>query len=429
MKSEVVHGYKTAVSREFKIEAVKLVTERGVAASQVARDLDVHENVLRKWVREQRGDPQQAFPGQRADEARAGRDRLAQERKREAQDGARHSEKSRGLLREGIDVRFCFMAKHRGIWPVAIMSGALGVSRSGFYAWLGRSPSKRQRDDELLGAQVRQSFIRSDRTYGARRVWHDVLALGLQFGVHRIERLMREQAFRARPRRRGLPQDKGSRSVIADNVLDRQFQAEAPNQKWLADFTYIWTAEGWLYVAAVLDLYARRIVGWSMQESMTSQLVADALMMAVWRRGKPVELLHPLGPGQPVHQRALPGLAQGERHYLLDESRWRGVGQLGDGELLQFNEDGANQPQDLPHPGTGTCRCVRLHRALLQSDASPFNTRLRQSGTVRGGFKSLKVCLRNRQQPNALLQKTDLLDQERHRTPDQFGDGAAGIGE
>jgi len=184
------------------------------------------------------------------------------------------------------------MAKHRGIWPVAIMSGALGVSRSGFYAWLGRAPSRRKRDNEALGAQVRQSFIRSDRTYGARRVWHDVLALGEQCGLHRIERLMREQALRARPRRRGLPQDKGSRSVIADNVLDRQFQAEAPNQKWLADFTYIWTAEGWLYVAVVLDLYARRGVGWSMQESMTSQLVADALVMAIWRRGKPMELLH-----------------------------------------------------------------------------------------------------------------------------------------
>ena len=139
---------------------------------------------------------------------------------------------------------------------------------------------------------MRQSFISSDRPYGARRVWHDVLALGLQCGLHRIERLMHEQALRARPRRRGLPQDRGSRSVIADNVLDRQFQAEAPNQKWLADFTYIWTAEGWLYVAVVLDLYARRVVGWSMQESMTSQLVADALMMAVWRRGKPVALLH-----------------------------------------------------------------------------------------------------------------------------------------
>ena len=75
-------------------------------------------------------------------------------------------------------------------------------------------------------------------------------------------------------------------------VLDRQFQADAPNQKWVADFTYIWTVEGWLYVAVVLDLYSRRAVGWSMQASMTSQLVADALMMAVWRRGKPKELLH-----------------------------------------------------------------------------------------------------------------------------------------
>ena len=80
--------------------------------------------------------------------------------------------------------------------------------------------------------------------------------------------------------------------MVADNVLERQFHADAPNRKWVADFTYIWTAEGWLYVAAVLDLYSRRIVGWSMQHSMTSQLVVDALMMAVWRRGKPVALLH-----------------------------------------------------------------------------------------------------------------------------------------
>jgi putative transposase len=143
-----------------------------------------------------------------------------------------------------------------------------------------------------MGTLVRQSFLGSDTTYGARRVWHDVLALGHNCGLHRIERLMREQALRARPRRRGLPQDRGQSSAIADNVLDCQFQADAPNQKWVADFTYIWTAEGWLYAAAVLDLYSRRIVGWSMHDSMTSQLVADALMMAVWRRGKPVALLH-----------------------------------------------------------------------------------------------------------------------------------------
>jgi putative transposase len=175
---------------------------------------------------------------------------------------------------------------------VSMMCEALGVSRSGFYAWLERPRSKRSRDDETLGSRVRQSFVVSDRTYGARRVWHDVLASGWQCGLHRIERLMRAQALRARPRRRGLPQDRGERNAIASNVLDRQFKAEAPNQKWVADFTYIWTAEGWLYTAAVLDLYSRRIVGWSMQESMTSQLVADALMMAVWRRGKPMALLH-----------------------------------------------------------------------------------------------------------------------------------------
>jgi putative transposase len=189
-------------------------------------------------------------------------------------------------------VKFGFVAKHRGAWPVNLMCEALGVSRSGFYAWLERPRSRRSREDEVLGSQVRHAFLGSDRTYGARRVWHDVLALGHRCGLHRIERLMRLQALRSRPRRRGLPKDHGQRSVIADNVLDRQFQADAPNQKWVADFTYIWTAEGWLYVAVVLDLYSRRAVGWSMQASMTAQLVADALMMAVWRRGRPLQLLH-----------------------------------------------------------------------------------------------------------------------------------------
>ena len=189
-------------------------------------------------------------------------------------------------------MKFDFVAKHRGAWAVESLCEALGVSRSGFYAWLNRPRSARSLADEVLGAKVFQSFVASDRTYGARRVWHDVLELGYRCGLHRIERLMRGQALKARPRRRGLPVDRGQRSTIADNVLDRQFQAAAPNQKWVADFTYIWTAEGWLYVAVVLDLFSRRVVGWSMQSSMTSQLVADSLMMAVWRRGKPQELLH-----------------------------------------------------------------------------------------------------------------------------------------
>ena len=189
-------------------------------------------------------------------------------------------------------MKFGFVAKHRGAWPIDLMCAALGVSRSGFYAWLVRPRSCRSVEDERLGSHVRQSFLGSDRTYGARRVWHDLLALGERCGLHRVERLMRNQALRARPRRRGLPKDAGERAAPAGNLLDRQFAADGPNQKWVADFTYIWTAEGWLYVAVVLDLYSRRIVGWSMQARMTSQLVADALMMAVWRRGRPQELLH-----------------------------------------------------------------------------------------------------------------------------------------
>ena len=152
-------------------------------------------------------------------------------------------------------MKFGFVAKHRGAWPVTMVCEALGVSRSGFYAWLVRPRSRRSLDDETIGRQARLSFVDSDRTYGARRVWRDVLETGHRCGLHRIERLMRSQALRARPRRRGLPIDRGERSgsAIAPNLLDRQFLASAPNQKWVADFTYLWTAEGWLYVAVVLD--------------------------------------------------------------------------------------------------------------------------------------------------------------------------------
>lgn len=189
-------------------------------------------------------------------------------------------------------MRFAFIAKHRSIWPVAWLCDALDVSRSGFHAWLNRSASAHAWHDDVLATAIDRSFKSSDRTYGARRVWHDVLAEGLSCGLHRVERIMREHGLRARPRRRGLPKDVGVRAAASDNLLDRAFEASAPNQKWVADFTYIWTAEGWLYVAAVVDLFSRRVVGGAMKAEMTAQLVTDALIMAIWRRGKPDSLLH-----------------------------------------------------------------------------------------------------------------------------------------
>jgi putative transposase len=204
-------------------------------------------------------------------------------------------------------MRFAFIAKHRHVWPLEWMCSALEVSRSGFHAWLTRAPSARALADAALTPVIERSFKASDRTYGARRVWRDVLAEGVACGLHKVERLMRQSALRARPRRRGLPKDRAEReAAVAANVLDRAFEGEAdqkpvrwtgfppngPNQKWIADFTYVWTAEGWLYVAAVIDLFSRRVVGWSMSATMTAQLVTDALVMALWRRGRVEMLLH-----------------------------------------------------------------------------------------------------------------------------------------
>lgn len=191
-------------------------------------------------------------------------------------------------------MKFEFIAKHRGIWPVTWMCGVLDVSPSGFYSWRSRPPSDRALYDEELIRDIRRSFSDSGETYGVRRIWPDLKDWGHDVGRERVARLVRTLKLLAQPKRRKAPVDKGQRleSRIAPNSLDREFTATAPNQKWVADFTYVWTSEGWLFVAAVLDLFSRRIVGWSMKSRMTADLVTDALIMAIWRRRPDTELLH-----------------------------------------------------------------------------------------------------------------------------------------
>ncbi len=191
-------------------------------------------------------------------------------------------------------MRFAFIAQHRSVWQTQQMCAALAVSRAGFYEWMGRPESHRARATRTLLAAIRDSFEQSDRTYGSPRVWRDLIAWGHRCSENRVARLMHAAGLQARGKRRRLPRDTGVRPEhsIAPNLLDRQFEATAPNQRWVADFTYIWTQEGWLYFAVVLDLFSRRVVGWSMSQAMTAQLVTDALMMAIWRRSRPKELLH-----------------------------------------------------------------------------------------------------------------------------------------
>ena len=191
-------------------------------------------------------------------------------------------------------MKYAYIARQRGVWPTRTMCRMLDISASGFYEWFGRGPSARSLEDARLARRIRESFDLSDRTYGSPRVWHDLRASGERCGQNRVARLMQQAQLQARRKRRRLPADAAARieHYIAPNHLQRTFEADAPNRKWVADFTYIWTAEGWLFVAAVMDLYSRRIVGWSMSDTMHAKMVADALIMALWRRGKPTELMH-----------------------------------------------------------------------------------------------------------------------------------------
>lgn len=136
----------------------------------------------------------------------------------------------RPVFRARGDRRFALVAKHRRIWPVSWLCGTSGLSRSGFHAWLDRATGIRKVDDAKLVTAIEASFKAEDRTYGARRVRRDVLEEGFACGLHRIERRTRANAPRARPKRRGKPKDDGERSVIADNILDRDFQADRPNR-------------------------------------------------------------------------------------------------------------------------------------------------------------------------------------------------------
>jgi putative transposase len=190
-------------------------------------------------------------------------------------------------------VKYGFITRHRRVWPTRTMCRVLGVSASGFYDWFERPQSKRGQANAQLLVRIRDSFAASDRTYGSPRILHDLQTAGEICSVNRVARLMQAAGIKARHKRRRLPgQLVSAVHSVAPNLLERQFQASGPNQKWAADFTYVWTAEGWLFVAVVLDLYSRRVVGWSMQSSMTAQLVMDALLMAILRRGRPEAALH-----------------------------------------------------------------------------------------------------------------------------------------
>jgi len=190
-------------------------------------------------------------------------------------------------------MRYAFISTHEGQYSVKRMCQALGVKRSGYYAWRGRPASLREQANQALVTEIQTAHQASRQTYGSPRIHAVLRRKGVVCGRKRVARLMRIHGISARRRRKRYPvtTQRQLGAIAAPNWLNQEFSATAPNQKWVTDITYIDTAEGWLYLASVLDLYSRMVVGWAMGEHIDTTLVEAAWKMAVLRRNPPSGLL------------------------------------------------------------------------------------------------------------------------------------------
>jgi len=178
-------------------------------------------------------------------------------------------------------------------FPVSAMCRVFKVSRSGYYAWLRRPESPRKTEDKALSEMIKEIHKESGGEYGSPKVHEELRRRGTRCGRKRVARLMRKDGLRAKTVRKFKATTNSDHSLpVAENLLNRDFSPAEPNRAWVADITYVWTNEGWLYLAIVIDLFSRAVVGWSMSERMTRTLVMDAFTLAVKRRNPPPGLIH-----------------------------------------------------------------------------------------------------------------------------------------
>jgi putative transposase len=190
-------------------------------------------------------------------------------------------------------VRYAFIEAHRSMWRLPMMCRMLGVSKSGYFAWRDGRESPRRSQDRALSVHIQAIHTKSRQTYGSPRIHHELKANGFAVGKKRVERLMKAAGIAVLPLRRFVATtDSDHDQPVAPNLLEQDFTADAPNQRWVTDITYIPTGEGWLFLAAIVDLYSRKVVGWAMQPTMDRSLVLNALTMAVDDRKPGPGLIH-----------------------------------------------------------------------------------------------------------------------------------------
>ncbi|MBO1011820.1 MULTISPECIES: IS3 family transposase [Betaproteobacteria] len=288
-------------TREFKLEAVRQV-RAGQAIAVVAKVLGIPKASLGNWVRlSSKGELNDVGSADKAtkvspEQMEIARLRAENARLRMERDIAK---KAGGVLRAGHAARYAWIDQMKYRYPVSVSCGVLEVSASGYFNWLrrredghGRSGPGRLYSDEALLAHIRAIHAEVKGEYGWPRMHKELVARGIRVGKDRVRKLMQQHGIKAKTKRKFVVTTDSRHSLpVAPDLVQRRFNPEAPNQLWSGDITYIQTDEGWLYLAAVIDLFSRQVVGWSLQSHMQASLVKDALTMAWWRRRPPPGLI------------------------------------------------------------------------------------------------------------------------------------------
>ncbi|HCD2311122.1 TPA: IS3 family transposase [Escherichia coli] len=271
-------------SPEFRSEALKLAERIGVTAA--AREFSLYESQLYNWRSKQQN---QQTSSERELEMSTEIARLKRQLAERDEELA-ILPKGRDILREAPEMKYVFIEKHQAEFSIKAMCRVLRVARSGWYTWCQRRTriSTRQQFRQHCDSVVLAAFTRSKQRYGAPRLTDELRAQGYPFNVKTVAASLRRQGLRAKASRKFSPVSYRAHGLpVSENLLEQDFYASGPNQKWAGDITYLRTDEGWLYLAVVIDLWSRVVIGWSMSPRMTAQLACDALQMALWRRKRP----------------------------------------------------------------------------------------------------------------------------------------------
>ena len=275
-------------------------------------------------------------------------------------------------------MKFALVDAENAYFPVRVLCEVFGVSRAGYYAWRSRPAPARAKEDEALVAEIKRAHRTGRGTYGSPRIHRELRANGRNVGKKRVERLMQREGIAARRKRRfRITTDSKHTHPVAPNLLERDFTAAVPNARWVTDVTYIWTREGWLYLAAILDLFSRRVVGWAAGASNDRALALQALEQARKQRLPTQGLVHHSDRGS-VYASSDYADAITKMGAISSMSRKRDGYDNAVAESFFVAKGREDRPRHLRHETCCNRRHRRLHRQFLQPDPKAFFDRLRQ---------------------------------------------------